>query len=748
MKSVFSILIFLGAFAVQSSIAVAQDAKGFEKGLVSVERRMSRGQWEKAGDDLKSLLAKNEKADYVYIEKPRILVNMERIALFSKHAPPEADEVLAAEVKKYDAESGAIEMTIFGEDLSDLMSSGNAFTMPVPFRDEYTISMSGPRYPGSSGITLVVGFDSEQMHSIYFGRPGYQATVSLSEDGGRAKILESADKEVLEPAEPFTLSVEVKKKKISIKANKKRLFTIKRAEGDFGRSAFYGLDDYERDGLAIKIKGEVEPAWIAGKVDEQMQEKREEFEETYDPYRELPAWLFDESLATGDAEETEDSGGGGLRARAGGGSKSNGARTPSGQQSFRNYPGASLGAAGERRFSKIRQSYYSDKYDFDALMQEVQSALDEGDLHEASANFLRMEVHLLYGHIEEATAFAESMVAEEDGHQPSVLRYANLLIRLREFDKSREVLERAQKTWPKSVEVVGAKMWLEIMTQHLEEAQDLVQNAQREGLRGSEIDELRAQIDKAISGPHWQKTYRFESTHYDIRSDISEAICKEAADLLESAYTSYSVHLKRIRGLEKNKFRVFLFSGEASYQRYALDSLGSEAENTAGLFSGWLKQLLIWNVPQREMMLRTIVHEGFHQYLDQVAPEAPRWFNEGMAEYMELYETIDGRFVEGQVNADHIALLKDRGVMPLVEFLTMPTPFYYQGDVGRNYAQGWAVMHFLRNGGSDKEKLFKALFQGFSDSPSTRRVIDEVFDGVDMEKFEQEFLEHLNSLES
>lgn len=216
---------------------------------------------------------------------------------------------------------------------------------------------------------------------------------------------------------------------------------------------------------------------------------------------------------------------------------------------------------------------------------------------------------------------------------------------------------------------------------------------------------------------------------------------------MESAYTSYSVHLKRIRGLEKNKFRVFLFSGEASYQRYAADSLGSEAENSAGLFSPWLKQLLIWNVPQREMMFRTIVHEGFHQYLDLVAPEAPRWFNEGMAEYMELYETIDGRFVEGQVNHDHIALLKERGVMPLGDFLSMPTAFYYQGDVGRNYAQGWAVMHFLRNGGNDKEKMFQELFEGFSESPSIRRVIDEVFADVDMEQFEQEFLDHLNGLE-
>jgi len=744
MKSIFSVLFFLGAFAALTVPAVAQDEASFEKGLKSVERRMSKGQWEKAGKELKDLLKEHERADYVYIEKPRVLANMERIALFSVHAPPTADEVLAAKVKKYDAESGEIEMTLYGEDLSDLMQSGDAFTMPVAFRDDYTLSMSGPKYPGSEGVTVVVGFDSDQMHRFFFGSVGYQPSVSLSENGEREKLVESAEKEMMDSGEPFTLSVEVKKKKISTKANKKRMFSVKRSDTDWGRAAFYGLADYEREGLEITIKGALEPAWIAGKIDEQMQDKREAFEETYDAHRELPEWLFDDSQALGAGGEEAESAGG-LRGRAG--AKNNGSRKPSSDQVFRAYPGAALGAAGERSFAEIRRSYYQDDFDFAALMEKVQEAEDAEDIHEASASLLRMEIHLLYGQIEEAADYAAKMVALDASHQPSVLNHANLLIRLRDYETSRELLEQAQKDWPNAVEVVEATMWLEIMTQHLEEAQDLVQNAQRRGIRGKEIDRLRARIDKAISGPIWQKTYRFQSTHYDIQSDISEAICKEAANLLESAYTSYSVHLKRIRGLEKNKFRVFLFSGEASYQRYAEDSLGSEAENTAGLFSPWLKQLLIWNVPQREMMLRTVVHEGFHQYLDLVAPEAPRWFNEGMAEYMELYETVDGRFTEGQVNHDHIALLQEKGVMPLRDFLRMPTAFFYQGDVGRNYAQGWAVIHFLRNGGNDKEKMFQELFEGFSNSPSIDRVIDEVFAGVDMELFEQEFLDHMNGLE-
>lgn len=507
MKAFLSLFVFVGTFCLLAPAAYTQDADAFEKGLKRVERRISKGQWERAGEDLKSLLEKNARADYVYIEKPRILNNMERIALFSAHAPPEADEVLAASVKKYDAESGEIEMTLYGEDLSDLMQSGDAFTMPVAFRDDYTLTMSGPRYPGSEGVTVVVGFDSDQMHRFYFGSVGYQPSVYLSENGERETLVDSADKEVMDSGEEFTLKVEVKKKKITTKANKKRLFSVKRADTEWGRAAFYGLADYERESLEIEIEGALEPAWIAGKIDEQMQEKRELFEESYDAHRKLPEWLFDESQASdGEGEEAEQEVGG-LRARAGASSKSSPSNSV--EKVFRTYPGDALGAQGERRFAEIRRMYYQDKHDFDSLMEEVQEAEEEEDIHAASASFLRMEIHLLYGQIEEAEENASKMVAHDDSHLPSVVSHAELLTRLRDYAASRTLLEAAEERWPNAVEVVEAKMWLEIMTQHLEEAQGLVQNAQRKGIRGKQIDRLRARIDKALSGPIWQRTYRF-----------------------------------------------------------------------------------------------------------------------------------------------------------------------------------------------------------------------------------------------
>ena len=57
---------------------------------------------------------------------------------------------------------------------------------------------------------------------------------------------------------------------------------------------------------------------------------------------------------------------------------------------------------------------------------------------------------------------------------------------------------------------------------------------------------------------------------------------------------------------------------------------------------GDVKQLLIWNVPERESMLSTIRHEGFHQSLDRISGEAPDWLHEGMAESIEEAVLVPG----------------------------------------------------------------------------------------------------------
>ncbi len=399
-----------------------------------------------------------------------------------------------------------------------------------------------------------------------------------------------------------------------------------------------------------------------------------------------------------------------------------------------------------RLYNTLAKEIYAEETTLEGLLLAIDEAVSEQGMPSVAADCLRMMVLDAYDMVEDAAIPGARLVQEAADHMPSLLIYVDLLLRMKEFDQGREILTRARQQWPQSWNLLEYLITLEVFAQRLETAQELVREARLNKVLDARGEDLESQIDKAMSGPHWPKTYRFSSKHYLVESDISEAICKEAASLLEGAYTSYSVRLQRITNLENNKFRVFLFSGEASYQRYVGESLGADAENTAGLFSGFLKQLLIWNVPKRESMMQTVVHEGFHQYLDLAAFRAPNWFNEGMAEYIEAAELVNGRWTDGQVRHDHLENLKKKTMMPLADFVNISARRFYAGDVGLHYSQAWAFIHFLRNSSKKEGDLFDRLFKGFVESPSSGQVVRDAFEDVDMAALDEQLLAYLEEL--
>ena len=170
--------------------------------------------------------------------------------------------------------------------------------------------------------------------------------------------------------------------------------------------------------------------------------------------------------------------------------------------------------------------------------------------------------------------------------------------------------------------------------------------------------------------------------------------------------------------------------------------------HTAGLYSPVLKQLLIWNLPKREDMARTIQHEGFHQYLDRAMDDPPVWFNEGMAEYWETAQREDGVLQGGQVRKDHIATLlrSRRQVLPLQQFVYGARADFYRFAQLR-YAQGWALVHFLRKGPPANQKLFKALWDALRQRDlSCKAALDRAFAGVDWKKFDADFWTYVATL--
>jgi hypothetical protein len=167
--------------------------------------------------------------------------------------------------------------------------------------------------------------------------------------------------------------------------------------------------------------------------------------------------------------------------------------------------------------------------------------------------------------------------------------------------------------------------------------------------------------------------------------------------------------------------------------------------HTAGLYSPVLEQLLIWNLPDRADMLRTIRHEGFHQFLDRIVDDAPVWFDEGMAEYYECAQRdAGGRLQGGQLRDEHLLVLRDTQVklVPLQKFVAIGDQQFY-ADPGPNYAQAWAFIHFLRQGPPERVKRFEAFFDALQQGKDTAAAVAIAFAGVDWPALDAEFARYV-----
>jgi hypothetical protein len=78
----------------------------------------------------------------------------------------------------------------------------------------------------------------------------------------------------------------------------------------------------------------------------------------------------------------------------------------------------------------------------------------------------------------------------------------------------------------------------------------------------------------------------------------------------------------------------------------------------------------------------------------------PRWLETGLAEVFSSFTVHGGTVRWGEAMPDHLAVLRDRGLVPLDRFLDRPDDVVARdGDARRYTAQAWALTHVLFFGG-------------------------------------------------
>jgi tetratricopeptide (TPR) repeat protein len=578
------------------------------------------------------------------------------------------------------------------------------------FTGPFSITMKENEFTGMARKFVVCFKDRES--------PFYACTVFVGKGEGWASLerrtpgggQESEVKKELLPSlcrRRRVVAIKAGRSRIGLYLNGRRVLSIAAPKNAFG---FWGLHHGTFEELTCE--GPLEPSWMQGKIDAALEKQRQAFARKYRPRKVLPGWLFVDP----DVEKT--------------------------RPDWKRFP-VSLSEADADRYGRLRHEILTrpleeagrtlrDEFagDDDPLVRAWLSALyheRQGQLSEAverlgevlggnprfkRALYKRAEVQGRLGHVKGAMADWRAIIALAPEYGPAYNSLARLILDRGRVDEAMIVLDGAYGR-------VSSRKRLEA---------------------------TRALALKRVYGPDWPRVFDYKTTNYHVLSDIDQKTCYRAARILEDAYRQYRVHLKWVKRAEAGRFRVYLFSGREGYLNYTKDVLGVSPTRSAGLYSRFLKQLLIWNAPQRDAMMRTVRHEGFHQYFDRIVSDPPSWINEGLAEYFEAADYQNGRWNTGLVRRDHLDRLK-RGAPPLGDLVKLPPKTFYGRKALRNYAQAWAFVHFLLHGPKANQRLFDRLLEALqSEGDRAATGVKKILNAGTLQALEPAFRAYLERL--
>jgi hypothetical protein len=132
---------------------------------------------------------------------------------------------------------------------------------------------------------------------------------------------------------------------------------------------------------------------------------------------------------------------------------------------------------------------------------------------------------------------------------------------------------------------------------------------------------------------------------------------------------------------------------------------------------------------------RAALREGVRWLTHTGERPNPQWLDTGLAEVFASFYVRGGHVRWGEPMPDHLAVLRERGLVPLREFLEDPASVVARdGDSRRYTAQAWALTHLMLLGGDPaRQERFGAWLRhggAKGGDPAFRAAFDADFDGV------------------
>lgn len=739
----FTVAILAGGAGAQTGTAGSAPDAGddWRSALELVQEKLSAAGAKQARALLLATLEHHRDSESLQTARPAIEELVSRIEFLAAYRPPRPNDVVAGDLVEYDSRSGRIKIRYTPDQLRDdarpkrpaalrredekvwqelekarrmlesLGGAGMSAVHPVIFKGPYTVTVAGRSYPGGPTgfhmgyVRVLAALDESVGYDVVFGAPKTKDAVSVTWipssigrfENGKREALASKDDAPTMPGKPFRAVVRVEAGAISASFNGRSLLRAKRSNRAFGRAGVQIVGN--ADITEITFDGLANTAWIQNLLDALQDAARKEFNATFRPRDHLPAWLYPSGVTPATSEAAEPS-----------------APAPRALPSDADAPSADVAKTVDAALAAKDT-------------ERARRALaDARDVPPLTKTFLQARISHGEGAWEDACRLLDTLcVAEPRFARGSALR-GECHLALGRDDAARADFAAALRVEP-SVPWLRAFVPLALSAGDVQAATAATTAARARGVIAEDLDDT---LHMVAFGPEWANRYSYSSANYEVVSEIDQGSCRRASEILEAVRSFFAEDLGNLDRKKPERSKVYLFAGESGYQAYCKRILGGAVPHTGGLYSSILKQLLIWNLPDRDQMWRVVRHEALHQYLDEVVGDVALWLNEGLAENYALCDSGNRstwRTGQTPMQSLHLATLSMRPLTPLHRFLRMTRRQFY-ADPALNYGQSWALVRLLLHGEQKHRLVFDRLRAALHDDPAGAVAI--AFDGVDL----------------
>jgi len=676
--------------------------------------------------------------DYVIGKRAMVEDLARRVAFRQKIKPPEPQSVVKGKLRKFISSSGAIEIAYKSGEPNDLVDKGaGTLVFPAHFRGPYTVTVKGDAYPGSAAespaIEVGAAEDAKAKQPrgwiINFGIP-------MVDDGTRKVwvpprifyLLGSERKQLFQAAShpatigrTFRLDALVSATRVAGSINGTSIGSVPKTDPEYGYAAVHVADWKE-----ILIQGQIEPAWIQAKLDAIVDGQRKDFDAGFDVKNVLPTWIYDAPK----------------RPAATPGPSAPTAHDPSLPPSLANLP-PEHEAAYLDAVARIATG------DFEGALAVAESMRAKG-APDTATGVIACNALCHMGRPTKALVEIERALTADGKALEALLLKARILVQIGRGDALATTVGAILALPDPGIAAIEACGKILLLAGRLDDARRLSEDAAKRGLDSPDLEAINRVVVRAQAGPEWPKRFDYKTSNYHVSSDIDQDTCRKVGLALEDALADFRSSVGSTTpaaAAARQQYRVFLFSGRAGFDAYTADAnslIGRLPDQVAGLYSPVLKQLLIWNLPSRDEMMRTVRHEGFHQYLDRVQPDPPVWLNEGLAVYYETSMRVAGTLKTNIVRDDHVQALTGHPLVPMAEFVRISRKDFY-GNFRQSYPQAWLVVHLLRHGTPKQQALLRGLMSRLETAAGTE-AIEATFDDSTLKALDGDLRMHLSAL--